>query len=57
MLPGGGEDIISLTYGRFTDNYKGCLGGVYLQSRSLKLQKDAVKGYNVLPCEADIDQE
>lgn len=49
-FPGGGPDVETLTYGLYLYNYDGCLGGLYLQSRALKLQADAITGFNVLPC-------
>ncbi|CAH3176827.1 unnamed protein product [Porites lobata] len=50
---GGGENIAKMTHGKFNTGFRGCIKNIFFKDRGMDLQGDAIRGWNVLPCDSD----
>ena len=50
---GGGENIAKMTHGKFNTGFRGCIKNTFFKDRGMDLQGDAIRGWNVLPCDSD----
>lgn len=48
---GGGNNVPDLTRYKFDTGFTGCIKNVHFKSRKMSFQRDALRGWNVLPCD------
>ena len=42
-----------MTHGKFNTGFSGCIKNIFFKDSGIDLQGDAIRGWNVLPCDSD----
>ena len=50
---GGGDNIAKMTHAKFNTGFSGCIKNIFFKDRGIDFQGDAIRGWNVLPCDSD----
>ncbi|CAH3181076.1 unnamed protein product [Porites lobata] len=53
IFMGGGHNIAKMTHAKFNTGFSGCIKNIFFKDRGIDFQGDAIRGWNVLPCDSD----